>query len=323
MMNALTILGILIGLFFGIFAIWSHIKTNKKASLCFEQKACYSLFKTDVKRLNIAINYRNKSVDNPMILFRGAIKNNGKTDIDNTQIHSPLKINAIGIYQWLEAKISKKPGDAFVSLDVAKNQTLELKWDLLKAGEEIEFESLIAIPDGTATEGIRDEFYQSVYFDFRITNINRIEKPTHLGKDDRLGSIFTIIYAAILILIGVSRFLPYYVPYVSSPLSIEYRIYNNNETFDSNIRSYKEQKIVIEKNGAKIEQDIISFNKEYDLEIKAVQRGRSLKIFAIMMVSTGGLLMTSIVAKEISQWIRKKKRQSVQRYASESTDGTV
>ena len=49
----LTILGLVLTVLFGIYSIYTYRKTNKKVSMGFENKECYSLFRDDVNRLNI------------------------------------------------------------------------------------------------------------------------------------------------------------------------------------------------------------------------------------------------------------------------------
>ncbi|WP_417613002.1 hypothetical protein [Owenweeksia hongkongensis] len=168
--------GIVLTLIFGVYTIWTTKKSQKKVSIGLEKKECYSLFKKEINRLNIDVNYAGKSIDNYLILFKGNLVNNGYKDIDKSSVYKPLRIKSKNEFKWLEASLSEVPDGATVELNKLDDTTLELKWDLLKKGEQIEFETLIEIPQETEIEDISDEFYNSLDFDFRITDVNNVDK---------------------------------------------------------------------------------------------------------------------------------------------------
>ena len=141
----LAIIGIVIALFFGIFSLWSHRVSRRIAGLKFENKECYSLFKNDVNRLNIQLNYNKAPISNNLILLKAHLMNYGNLDIDKTTIHSPLKIISPEHFKWLESVIIKYPEGATTDIKVLNEKEIQIGWDLLKAEETIVIEDLADI----------------------------------------------------------------------------------------------------------------------------------------------------------------------------------
>ncbi|TKB96021.1 hypothetical protein [Pedobacter cryophilus] len=270
--NILGIVGLILTLIFGIYSIWIARKTNKKVSLGLEKKECYSLFKQDINRLKIDVKYNNEIVENYLILFKGVLINNGKTDIDKSRIYKPLQLNTKKNYKWLETNVYEKPDGSSITLNKSDDTTIELSWDLLKAGEKIEFESLIEVPNNIEIDEISDDFYNSIEFDFRITDINRIDKLSEINIREKRNlrqrnkmlyiSIFTFLAG---IYIFFSPELPENISLLTSKKEIKFEVLNRKDTINAVLYSKKDNIVTIKNDNLIINKNISDFNDDYKI----------------------------------------------------------
>lgn len=182
----LGILGIVITLIFGGYSIWAYKKNKRNVSLEFLNKECYSLFRDDVNRLNIDLIYNKKPLNNTLILLKAKLANNGQIDIDKNRVYSPLKIITTDDYRWLESNIASKPEGSQVSISIQNDNQIQLDWDLLKKNEQIEIEGLVEIKNSETSDGEKGiEFYNSLSFDYRITDLNSVQKEKQISRNLR------------------------------------------------------------------------------------------------------------------------------------------
>ncbi|KAB1066064.1 hypothetical protein [Salibacter halophilus] len=264
--------GIVLTLIFGVYTIWTTKKSQKKVSIGLEKKECYSLFKKEINRLNIDVNYAGNSIDNYLILFKGTLVNNGHKDIDKSSVYKPLRIKSKNEFKWLESSLSEVPQGATVDLNKLDDTTLEIKWDLLKKGEQIEFETLIEIPQETEIEDISDEFYNSLDFDFRITDVNNVDKlsetfPKEKKKIRRkrkllIMGVFTFI-AGLYILFSPE--LPEYLSLFKDKKEIHYLAQYGNENKSINVTPNSEGQVIVQNGDNEEELSVEDFNKQISL----------------------------------------------------------
>jgi hypothetical protein len=314
--NILGIAGLIFTLIFGIYSIWVTKKTNKKVSLGLEKKECYSLFKQDINRLKIDVKYNNEIVENYLILFKGVLINNGKTDIDKSRIYKPLQFKTKNNYRWLETNVYEKPIGSSILLKKLDDTTLELSWDLLKASEKIEFESLIEVPNNIAIDEISDDFYNSIEFDFRITDINQIDKLTEINsrekRNNRQGK--KMLYISIISLIlGLYIFfnsqLPFNIGYLNSRKEIQFDILHKNDTINAVLSSKKDNTIILKNEDSKVDKNIIDFNKNY--KILKIKKTISESTF-IDRIFGGVYILMSIIS--FGFFYKRKKNYRQQRF---------
>lgn len=248
----LAVIGIILTFLFGVYSIIVNRKKKKNVSLSFEKEECYSLFKKDINRLNIDINYKGKTVDSYLILFKGIIRNNGEQDIDKNRIYKPIQIKIDKEFKWLEINITSSPDGANVNIKKINDNLLELNLDLIKKDEDIEFEALIEIPQETEIEEITDEFYKSIKFDFRITDLNRIEKIDDYYSKERIQRRKNIMYSIvgfITLIFGLfalfsQQISTYFLVLNQSKTEIEYKLISKKDTTLAFISTENENLIV-------------------------------------------------------------------------------
>lgn len=307
--NILGIVGLIFTLIFGIYSIWVAKKTNKKVSLGLEKKECYSLFKQDINRLKIDVKYNNEIIENYLILFKGILINNGKTDIDKSRIYKPIQLKTKKNYKWLETNVYEKPDGSSITLTKLNDTTLELSWDLLKANEKIEFESLIEIPNNIEIDEISDDFYNSIEFDFRITDINQVDKLSEINTIEKKNirqrnkmlylSIFTFL-AGFYIFFNPE--LPENIALLYSKKEIQFNILNKKDTINTVLYSKKENTITLKNDDSKIEKKISDFNKNYKI-LNVDKTIAESKMFSRIM---GGIYILMSIISFLLFYRRKK-----------------
>lgn len=304
------IAGLILTLIFGIYTIWIAKKSKRKVSLGLEKKECYSLFKKEISRLNIDIKYGGDTIDNYLILFKGTLLNNGQTDIDKSRVYKPLQIKTKTEYEWLETNLYESPEGATVNLKKINKNTIELSWDLLKKQEKIEFESLIEIPQSIEIEDISDDFYDSLVFDFRITDVNEIQKLSEVNQKEKkknrakrklLGmSVFTFLAG---LYITFSPELPEKFSLFKTSKEIEFELIYKTGIVYSSLKPINTEKIEVNIDNLKEEKSVKEFNNEF-----RINRIKSLKITEGSILSNrlmgGSYLILSILT--ILLYFKKK-----------------
>ncbi len=224
------LIGISLTIMFGIYGVYTYLKTRKKVKLNFQNKECYSLFRDDVNRLNIEVNYNNKPFNAGLILLKARLTNNGQIDIDRQRVHNPINIVCDKNYKWLEARITFHPNGANTDIIINKENKVQINWDLLKSGEYIEIECLVEIIDNESDDEKAVNFYNGITFDFRITDLNTISKEV---KDDFKFIIKTLIsLTSISAVIGLSVILLFTFNLVNGDRHVQFLI-SGNKGLDS------------------------------------------------------------------------------------------
>lgn len=270
----ITIVGLIVSLVGLIYTIWGSKKTSKKVSIGIERIGCVSLFPRDIRRMNIEIKYSGESCSNNLILFKGIIVNNGNTDIDQSDIFKPIQIIAKKDYKWLEVFVNSKPDGATVQILKLNDNVLELKWDLLKKEEIIFFEALFEVPYGNEIQNISDDFYQSLEFKFRITDLGKIERLTKIDSLDNIrkrSNRRTLYMAFWTLLMGAylasSSFFSKNIGLTTSHSSIEFCIVNKDyDTIQSPLSAINKDKIEFQLKGVVIEQTVDEFNQDNQIQ---------------------------------------------------------
>jgi len=271
--SILGIIGILLTLTFGIYSIWSYIKTNKPVRLEFQNKGCNSLFRDDVKRLNIDITYNKKSLSNNLILLKAKLLNNGKLDIDKARIHSPLKIIASENYDWLETNIKYQPESAVTNIKILNTKEIQIDWDLLKKNEFINIEALCEFTDFNKTEdeNLVTNFYNNLKFDYRITDLDNIQKNNQDSSSIFYKKFIKTLFGYMFLMTGIMFSANHFYPLLFNEdirFNIDYVISNGNDSFIGNLKPKKNQKIeLFNKDSKKLNKiPIAEFNSDYKIE---------------------------------------------------------
>jgi len=270
---AIGALSLALTLGFGLYAIISRRKSLEKISISFERKECYSLVKNEIENLNISVIHNKSMITNSIILFRGGLVNSGIIDIDKSRIHSPLRLVAPSGYKWLEAKLSKSNCSAVVKLKKTEDQVLEMEWDLLKKGEEIEFEAVIEVDQEISIEDATDELYGNMKFEYRITDLNKIDKISNselrkerLKRRRRDMLLFAIFTGVIGLYFIAAFFLPPKLSMMYSSREIQYHVSTPEESILMEISSTNDGNLVARSYQEKRVLSVEEFNEEYSIE---------------------------------------------------------
>lgn len=271
--NILGVIGVILTIAFGIYSIWVYKKSKLKVNLDFKNKECYGLFRDEVNRLNIEIKYNNNPLTNPLILLKAKLINTGHLDIDKNRIYNPLKIKSTDEFKWLESRITYSPKGSTTNIKINNPNELQLDWDLLKTEESIEIEALVDVSSGSKVDFNRtNEFFNGLKFDFRITDLNHINKEKQVSKKSTI-SIFRHpkLFGSIVALVGfvftIGQFFPQ-LNFLPEKYNVEYKLSNENSSNHAIISAKNESKLKITPiNSDKfIEMSVNDFNKKYKIE---------------------------------------------------------
>ncbi|MGG6232333.1 hypothetical protein [Tenacibaculum sp. SDUM215027] len=317
----LGILGIVFTLGFGGYSIWVYKKSKRNVSLEFRNTECYSLFRDDVNRLNIELIYNKTTVNNTLILLKAKLINNGQIDIDKNRIYNPLKIKTTEIYKWLEATVTSSPTGASTNIELISDQEIQLNWDLLKHNEYIEIEALVEIIGELEKEGEKGtEFYNNLNFDYRITDLNSIQKEKQISNSIRrkaLSNKMSKIMAIVSIIIG-ALFLSFeFFPAINimEKQVVSYAIKKGNNELVSIISvNNKSDKIKLSIEGEEDEREITidEFNRTYELQkIKKTTIDPKSSLFnRIIGAVYIGLGLLLLLLEQLFSLLKKRKKKA-------------
>lgn len=205
-------------------------------------------------------------------MLKAKLINNGHIDIDKNRIYSPLKIKSSDSYKWLEATVTESPSGVNTVIEVINEQEIQLGWDLLKQNEYIEIEALVEVIGELDKDGEKGtDFYNDLSFDYRITDLNSIQKErevTEVIRDRALINRFGKTLGIISILLGlIFLFIEFFTPLnFMDKQVVKYIIENNNSEIKSIISiNCKSDKIILNIEGENKEREISvkEFNQNY------------------------------------------------------------
>jgi hypothetical protein len=298
----LGVLGIAITFAFGIYSIRTYKKTKRVVSLEFKNRECYSLFRDDVKRLNIELSYNKKPLSSALILLKAKVFNNGQVDIDKSRIYKPLKIISTKEFKWLESRITCQPIGATTNVTIITQNEIQIDWDLLKTKEFIEIEALIEIDNYDKLEGNKAiKFFNELTFDYRITDLNSIQKENVVSIYKKgFYNQYSRTLAISFMFGGLLLFISGYYPPLSflSPQQIQFRIESDSNKFTGYLVTKNSDlvEIRIPESRKKIKIPIKEFNEKYkivqiDKYIIETRYARLITILSIIYFLMGVLLL--------------------------------
>jgi hypothetical protein len=322
--NILAIIGLIFTIGFGIYSIWVYKKSIKEVSIELKNEQCYSLFRDDVKRLNIEIVYDKKTLTNSLILLKAKILNNGSVDIDKNRIFKPLKIISQKEFIWLDAKSTIQPNGSTTNINILNSNVIEIDWDLLKAKEFIEFEALVEIRGNSNLDGDKTIlFYEGLKFDYRITGLNNIQKEhkNFKGKISDKIMKFSKSIAIIAILTGVLLVFTEYYPslrFLPQKKEVIFVIDNGVSHIKGCIDAKSNGDLIfnIADSDQKINIPIEEFNKKYKIItvekiIVSTKFSMFYEIIGFIYILLGALMFVLVLSIEKKKKVKKKLEQQL------------
>jgi len=201
----ITLLGIIITIFFGVRGIKYAYKFRNIPKITYLEQDFFSLFKSIIKNMDgINITYENTPVNPTLLMLKASIVNNGNLDIDSSMVHEPLKIKIPDNCKWKKIKITQMSPSVNINFKMGDVAT-EFDWDLLKRNEYFSFEALIEIIDHKKESVDIDNEYiknlsKKICISHRITNLEKANKE-NLDSIKNSKSLKKLMFPLTLILI--------------------------------------------------------------------------------------------------------------------------
>jgi len=310
----ITIAGIIIG-------IRQYQKNKRETKLGFKINGVFPILNKGEEKLNLRMVHNGEEVERPLILLSGSIENTGTTDIDQNRIYEPLKLKIGDDFKWRDFALNDK-SQIGQKKKILNEKEIELNWDLLKKNESLGFEALIELEEEVSSDDVSaitfDKLYEVLAFDYRITDLDRIEFVK--DKSNRSRSIFgTPFFRRSYFLISIflfSMFLfLFFNPRFSSKFfgkpffntDINYEIQNNqtDSTFLSSMETISESSVLlISTSGDKKIVSKKDFNNNYKINEISTLKKRDYLMWVIIFVLV--FLISSFIFLEIKHSSKKK-----------------
>ena len=125
---------------------WGYKKLKKirKKALLLENFESKQYIHKEHDRVELRVLYDKKIQYNALVISKVKLRNIGKEDIGKTTLVDPLKISCTDDYTIINATIIN-PSERIRPNIKFTQQSIELSWDLLKHGKEIELEIIACI----------------------------------------------------------------------------------------------------------------------------------------------------------------------------------
>jgi hypothetical protein len=245
--SIITFSGIIVTIVIGVWGVRYASKLNIKTQLLFIEHDCISLFRSIVKEIDdIEIKYKDKVIDENLIIFKGTFFNSGNSDIDKTIIHKPLLIKLPEDYIWTKAKIIDKSNDIAIKESIDNNQLI-FKWDILKENEYFTFDSIIEYKQSSDKDDISDDFNitrnlsRNIRFNHRITNLKSIKKQHPTSKPMHYRVLLYIILCSLSIAGGCLYLAT--GQFVSPNYDLQFKLQRDNTIYYAKLNAVDKDKI--------------------------------------------------------------------------------
>jgi hypothetical protein len=145
--DTLSVAGILISVFFGVWGIYLSLRRAKyPASLTFVREQTVALLDDFATRIpNLSVLYKDTPVDKSVVLLSGYLVNDGNVDITPQMTERPLSCELPGSCSWLEFKLTGAAEALSATGNIKSPQTLELNFGLFRRDEAFSFQALALV----------------------------------------------------------------------------------------------------------------------------------------------------------------------------------
>ena len=243
---------------------WGYkiVKKERKKALIFENIESKQYIHKEHDKVELRVLYNKKINYDAIVILKARIKNIGKEDISKTTLVDPLKISCTDDYTIINATIIN-PSERIRPNITFSQQSIELSWDLLKHGKEIELEIIACINNPSEKTELAIDFYNSLLVDVNAEGIDSVDKNIELSRKEQGMQIrkkFLWVYFVMMLIL--SGYLIFIQPRNIVQYNVEYLISTDSTQFVSTIgfSSHKEMLCVNDEREQKAYSSIADFN---------------------------------------------------------------
>lgn len=206
--TALTIIGIVATVLFGIWSLVIVIRRRYPGEITFLIENCIGLFDTIVKNFSeLKVLYQEKPVSQGIVLLKGTFLNSGKKDIASEMVEKEITLGLPEDFKWLAAKTVGSSPNMKTSVEVEPN-SLRFSTGLFRCQEYFKFEALAEIPIPPANKSIENKLETGISPSHRIADTGKIRvvslpSDQNDAKDSRPSIISSFIFLFISIVLGI------------------------------------------------------------------------------------------------------------------------
>jgi hypothetical protein len=177
--DTLGLLGIFISTLFGIWGLFVGYKSIRyPGEITFFLEQEISLLNDSALKIpNLELKYKDKTLEDNIILLSGHILNSGNQDVSQSMIEKPLSCLLPEGFKWLEFKIT---GESNKDLQISANlnSPLEINFNLglFRKNESFNFQALVLT--GKNVNPKNDSLSKLITWSHRIANVAKIKCST-------------------------------------------------------------------------------------------------------------------------------------------------
>lgn len=289
----LGIVGILITIIIGLLPIFF---SNNEKTIRYWHVETESIFFDKIKEINqLKIFYKDKEINDKIIILKTVIENNGKKDIDKSIVHEPMKINFDDSIELLEVEKIQAPGNVEVQKE---DNSIICNWDLLKKREFIILKVLLRKKNKEKIKS-DDLLKKHCKLSFRITDLSKPKRINYTNsiskKIDYKSMIIPIIYLVISIF-GI----------FSTKFSTSYSIRYQDNFFDGknySIQAKDENNIILKSGRENLVMSVNEYNNRgVNSQLELIKSAESLVLLVLFFI----LFFLSLVM--LVSWIYRINR---------------
>lgn len=153
----LGVLGVVVSAVFGAWGVYLVLRRAKyPGSITFVRDQLVSLLEDVAHRIpNLAVRYKDTTVDSAVVLVSGYIVNDGSLDITTAMTEQPLRVALPGDCSWLEFNITTTAPSLKVEAVIVEKGETEFRFGLFRRDESFSFQALALLDQERAKKRAR------------------------------------------------------------------------------------------------------------------------------------------------------------------------
>lgn len=298
---------------------WGYKKLKKirKKALLLENFESKQYIHKEHDRVELRVLYEKKIQYNALVISKVKLRNIGKEDIGKTTLVDPLKISCTDDYTIINATIIN-PSERIRPNIKFTQQSIELSWDLLKHGKEIELEIIACINNPSEKTELAIDFYNSLLVDVNAEGIDSVDKNIELSrKEQSVQFRKRFIWVYFIIMLICSIYLVFIQPRNFIQYNVEYLIGADSTQFVSTLgfSSYREKLCINNEKGQEIYSSVEDFNSSNKIikiesvkeAANSVKKNNRLSLW-MSLIMTVMILFVGVLTYLEGYKLKKKRR---------------
>ena len=143
----LSVVGIVITIFLGVWAIVIAIRYNRNVRITYADDQFIALTDDITQNFpDLKIFFRDQPVSDNLVLLKGYFINTGKKDISREMVEEKIALKLPPDFEWVDSKVVECTDSLKSSATVTNKNQITIETGLWKMKEYLKFEALAKVP---------------------------------------------------------------------------------------------------------------------------------------------------------------------------------